>query len=419
MTNELLALQRLQFNDVAAAEERLLRFLAGSGLADLVRVELRPKPESLNSLNGFLYFNSGERLFFKTHTEENERLQEYYRAGILQEAGYPVVTPEVVRTVPGQQIAIYKVISFPTLFDLVKSEEDELLRGRDLSEQGAVLVAAQRSLDRTIFSLYAKTLESEGRSTADAPVHQLFAGRLMPGGRVTSFYQGQQLPSPGGELATDELFRRRWRVNGVTYRESLGELVERARLLLDPQLVTPTVVGHGDAHNGNVFWDAEGKQLLYFDPAFAGRHSPLLDLVKPLFHNCLARWMYFPEQVAREFELEVRTAGDVVEINHSFTPSSLRRAFWESKCAGVLEPTVALLRERGCLPANWQLFVRTALLCCPLLTVNLAASPSGDGSLASRYPWHVKLLGLSLAVEMGATAIEGTNLMAEMVQAIS
>ena len=75
-------------------------------------------------------------------------------------------------------------------------------------------------------------------------------------------------------------------------------MIARAKFLLEPAQSGPAVVGHGDAHNGNLFLREAG--MVYFDPAFAGRHDPLLDLVKPLYHNVHAMWMYFPDVLVEE-----------------------------------------------------------------------------------------------------------------------
>ena len=96
--------------------------------------------------------------------------------------------------------------------------------------------------------------------------------------------------------------------------------------------------GHGDAHNGNVFYlaDREPPSLLYFDPAFAGKHDPLLDLTKPLFHNVFAMWMYHAQEKADALTINVRKDGDRWDVTHDYGLPPVRSMFWQSKVQRVL-----------------------------------------------------------------------------------
>lgn len=394
--NSLLALQKLQFSDIAAAELGLVTLISEALDFSIASVSLNVKPESLNSLNGFVVLESGERYFFKTHTEENEQLGEYYNAQILAEAGYPVLTPKSIVEKPGQQIALYEVINFPTFFDLIKEEEDKILLGRS-STLAANLVTAQRELDKKVFDVYLQTLESSASTPSQSPaIYQLFSERLKPEGRLGLFYLNKSVELNGSKFPFEDLANLKWVINGVTYKENLLTLIANAQRLIKPANESCAIVGHGDAHNGNVFWD-NGK-LLYFDPAFAGRHDPLLDLTKPLFHNIFARWMYFPEQVASEIELSFKLNADRIEVEHNFSLSALRLAFLESKIQNLLLPTIKQLL----ITQDWKEYLRAALFCCPFLTVNLFAASRQDGKLDERYPWQIKMLGLAMAVEAGA-----------------
>ncbi len=80
--------------------------------------------------------------------------------------------------------------------------------------------------------------------------------------------------------------------------------------------------------------------MLYFDPAFAGQHHPLLDLTKPLFHNVFAMWMYFPQEIAASLEISLRREGDDWQVTHNYRLPSVREMFWNSKVQRVLLPTL-------------------------------------------------------------------------------
>lgn len=412
---ELIDIQKLQFTDKKQAEESLLAFLQKYEDSSIVKVELQPKPESLNSMNGFVTYDNAERYFFKTHTEENEQLSEYYNASTLAQAGYPVITTKQITHRPGKQIVLYEIVTMPTLFDLVKEEED---RQAAISESGKKLVAAQEELDQKVADIYESTLKQiSAEEHARAPIHQLFSHRLAESGRLGLFYRGKRFKINDADLNFDTIENMEWEINGVTYSETLAQIIQHSRSLLEPK-AGPSIVGHGDAHNGNVFFNADKGQLLMFDPAFAGLHDPILDLTKPLFHNIFARWMYFPEQVNNEFELNCQLKGDRIVLRHSFLPSELRQSFLTSKIENVLKPILAELQRKGQLAADWKDYLKSSLFCCPFLTVNLFADFVENGTLAERYPPSIKLLGLAMAVELGSRQRTGSSPLADMISRI-
>ncbi len=397
--DSLATIQRLQFTERAKAEQLLQRWFARHMHLDAESVTLTPKPVSLNSFNGF-YRAGGEEYFFKTHVEEQGVLQEYYHAELLHRAGYNIVLPLRTLHEEGQQMVIYPVVRWPVMFDLMRALET----GHANISQETLVAAEQRECER-LLSIYQSTLAaSTAAENARAPIHQLFWHRLA-GGRFQSFYVGKPVPLPtsgNAELSStgipfDKLLHYRWVINGVAQQRTLGELIECALVVLRPEQTAMTVVGHGDAHFGNVFLENR-RDYLYFDPAFAGRHSPLLDIVKPLYHNVFATWMYFPQDVVRDLHTSVYTARETVYVEHDYALSPVRRAMLRAKLERLVKPLVEDLRERGALPENWQEVLRLALLCCPLLTVNLLDE--------QRIPVAINWLGLSQAVQLGNSGVE-------------
>jgi hypothetical protein len=383
--NRLQRIQALQFRDKPAAESLLLSFVRDTFPdLDAAAIELRPLAVSLNSFNGFLTLSGGRRLFFKTHVEPNSVIGEYYNTRLLAEAGYPIIQPVYASTEYGKQFLIYEVIDSPSVFDVARGIE------RGERDDLPALVAAQNRADDDLLGIYLRTLEPQPAEQAgQAAIHQLFYHRL--GTRYAQFYSGKVIALPGESLSWDELCQRRWVVNGVEYVRTLGDAVERARMALRPDRAGWSVIGHGDAHNGNVFLMPQG--LVYFDPAFGGWHSPLLDLTKPLFHNVFATWMYHPAEVEAVLHIELRDDGQVIRVEHSYQPSACRRMFFESKMDRVVKPLIAELGRRGALPSDWRTILKSALMCCPLLTMNLADP--------NRFSPAIALLGLCYAVEMG------------------
>jgi len=427
--DSLTTIQRLQFSEREKAERLIQRWFVRHMKLATESVTLTPKAVSLNSFNGF-YRSDGKEYFFKTHVEEQGILAEYYHAELLHQAGYNIVRPLRTLHEEGQQMVIYPVVHWPVMFDLVRALET----GSASDVTFEMLALAEQHECERVLRIYRSTFAfSTEEEHARAPIHQLFWHRLV-GGRFKSFYAGKPVRFPAGAvsresgLSFDELLSYRWIINGITYERTLGELVERAKDVLNPARAATTVIGHGDAHFGNVFLeqglqgDSKGRSLdksgtyyishpghldtlpkdnglryLYFDPAFAGRHTPLLDVIKPLFHNVFATWMYFPHDVARELNLGVTIREATLIIEHDYTLTPVRQALLQTKIENLLIPLAAELRSRDALPGDWLEMTRLALMCCPLLTINLL-----DGE---RVPASIGWLGLSQAVQMGNVGI--------------
>ena len=402
--DSLATIQRLQFSEREKAERLLQRWFARHMNLVVESVSLTPRAVSLNSFNGF-YRSNGEEFFFKTHVEEQGVIEEYYNAALLYEAGYNIVRPLRTLHEEGRQMVIYPVVRWPVMFDLVRAVET----GGASEINIETLVLAEKHACRRLRDIYRSTLAfSPEEEHARAPIHQLFWHRLA-GGRFKSFYAGKTVPLPGSNetrevaIPFDELLTYHWIINGVPQRRTLHELVERAKVVLNPVRAAMTIIGHGDAHFGNVFLESTGHKdaglrYLYFDPAFAGRHSPLLDVIKPLFHNVFATWMYFPQDIARGLQSSVSRHEMMLNVEHNYTLTPVRLAIVQTKIEHLLTPLIEELRSQEALPADWPEMIHLALMCCALLTINLLDR--------ERIPATITWLGLSQAVEMGNSGIE-------------
>jgi len=121
---------------------------------DARQVQINVDIYSLNSLNG-TFVAAGQRLYFKFHQEENEEAMagEYYRAGLLAEAGLPVDQPLHVSSEPGQQILVYRrrdELRFADVLSKIDFSNDAAAAGRAL--------AAERRLNDELIRVYRKTL---------------------------------------------------------------------------------------------------------------------------------------------------------------------------------------------------------------------------------------------------------------------
>jgi hypothetical protein len=407
MNSDLLhRIQQQQFVDKSYAEKLLLTFLQDIFAPEAVKVQLQPIATSLNSFNGFVTLSGGRELFFKSHAEPDSVIAEYYNATELVQAGYPVIEPIFSSVQPGKQLLIYEVVTSPSVFDVAW----EIEQGRCKPGALKTLTEAQNLADRQLFQIYRQTLAKQSaEKNAKAPVHQLFYHRLTQG-RFNRFYgplpgieQGEQhdrmVLFPNGQHTVSDIWRVRWRINGQIYESSLDKIISDAIQLLNPATSTASIIGHGDAHNGNIFLISEKvpPRLIYFDPAFAGRHSPLLDLVKPIFHNVFAMWMYYPELKKETIKLHLTQNDDLWDVSYSYALPPVREMFFWSKIEHVLIPILKELKRVNLLPKNWRSFFKAALFCCPLLTMNLADR--------SKFSPEISLLGFTMSVEMGAESV--------------
>ena len=390
-------IQHLQFSDRPTAETLMRQLVQEVYASDVQTVELRPSPVSLNSIHGFLNHADGRRYFFKTHTETDTLIGEYYRAQLIADAGFPVIQPIFQSGEVGKQLLVYESIADPSVFEVAWEIETEPAQSHS---RWKPLLQAQAREDAALFQRQLQSLQwQDAAAAAKAPIHQLFHHRLT-GGRYQRFYADHTelnlvMDSETVTMPYAELRELHWQINGQEYAETLTDIVSRCCRILQPAQPGPAIIGHGDAHNGNVFLQsAPMPQLSYFDPAFAGWHHPLLDLAKPLFHNAFAMWMYFPREMSEHLQLRSQRKNRRWHIRYQNALPAVRKMFLESKIKRVLVPILCELARRNWLRDDWRAYLKAALACCPLLTLNLADP--------TRFPPDIALLGLAMTVEMGA-----------------
>ncbi|MEM9950914.1 MAG: hypothetical protein AAF846_04900 [Chloroflexota bacterium] len=391
MSDILQQIRDRQFTDKSGAEALLLDFIRDNFPLDVVSLELTPLAVSLNSFNGFMTLADGNRRFFKTHTETDTVIDEYYNAEMLSNIGYPVIQPIFKSTEPGKQLLVYEVIEDPSVFDV--AWHIETIDDSDLD----ALTVAQNRADDDLLRLYRESFTTQSAEEAQkSPVHQLFYHRLT-GGRLDRFYAPENtITLPNGEHTMADVRNWRWQINGQQYDETINDIIKRAIVLLNPAQADVAIIGHGDAHNGNVFFQKHKNppDLLYFDPAFAGIHNPLVDLTKPLFHNVFAMWMYFPQEKRESTSISTELNDGVVKIDYDYYLPAVRHMFLDSKIERTLIPILQDLKMNNQLRPDWRIYLKASLFCCPFLTMNLKDS--------EKFSPAISLLGLAMSVEMGS-----------------
>lgn len=395
----------------AAAAQMLSELLADQFGLSPANLRINVDKYSLNSLNGF-FEHDGEAFFFKFHQEEGEEAMagEYYRAELLAGQNLPVDLPVHKSTLPGEQILIYRRRDEPRFSDILYALDiaDDPVKRR-------VAVDAERDLSDKLLKVYREALHPvTPEEVAAEPVHRLFHGRLVdprthawPGGRLASFYLGKTFRFPGLDLGWDEFARMRFVINGRTYARSVGELFDAAADRLRPEKLADAggVVAHGDAHNANVWYVPQGDraELVFFDPAFAGRNVPtLLAEIKATFHNVFAHpfWLYDPERATESFSARAHARDGQLHVETDWALTPVRRDLLEVKTANLWRPLLADLKRRGLLPADWRTVLRLALFLCPTLVMNLRAGAQSHTPVSS-------LIAFAVAVMAGSPQTGG------------
>ena len=381
---------------------------------------------SLNSLNGFVALDNDELLFFKYHHEEGEEntIDEYYNAALLKDAGYLVDVPKYQCGEPGRQILFYKKRTDRRLADVCRDAE---FSGDD--HLNTAIIAAQQIADQQTLVCTLRSFQMGNAALiAREPIHQLFYHRLVddnlnPGfeGRVKRFYIGQTFQLADCSLDWETFSTAHWQINGQRMRKTVAELMAESAILLNPAYLSEqgVVCAHGDAHNANVWFekktDGEDYELVYFDPAFAGRQIPtLLAEIKATFHNIFAHpfWLYEPAIAATRYDVLVRYEAGTIFVEHNWQPSALRQAFLASKTEHYWRPLLQFMQQKGVLPHDWPAIIRCGLFCCPTLVMPLLAGLSNHNSTSSALGW-------SVAMMLGSGAEDGSDLMSEWLKHIT
>lgn len=411
------------------AEAMLVGFLSSLFPLSIKSVEIRRDTLSLNSVNGFVHLEkpdekSGARvLFFKFHHEESEEgLKEYYNSKLLDDNGYPVEMPLYASHEVGKQVLLYPFKSAERMADLCK-RLDKLKKPDALMH---AVLGAQEALDALVCERYLATLHDAPRAKLeDETLLQLFHHRLVDeragtklGGRHKQFYAQKVFELPGSHaIRYEDLASYEWRINGVEYPSTLAAAFADAfaRLAIsahsDPY---PAVIAHGDAHNGNVWYNpGPPPHLSLFDPAFAGAHSPaLLAEIKPTFHNIFAHplWLYDSQECDQTLDIRFRLNDHHIEVEHTWRLSALREGFLKSKADKIWKPLIAELRRKKKLPAGWAGYMRSALFCCPTLVMNLRAHA---GNANNFHTPKTSLLGLSVSMMLATPSADGNDAVSE------
>jgi hypothetical protein len=420
---------KAQAGSFAEAEALLRGFLTVLFDLDIASITIRKDTLSLNSVNGFVKLakpdskTGSTALFFKFHHEESEEgLAEYYNSQMLSDAGFPVEKPVYVSKEVGKQVLLYPLKTSERMADVCKRIES----GTGAAGEDKSVIAAQERMDKAICEHYISSLhEAPAGCLPEEPILQLFYYRLVDDkqlsateliGRYKSFYAGKTFELPGDRnFSFEVLSKLKWRINGVVYQETLEQAFLKALKILSPAAEPySAVIAHGDAHNGNVWYNnGAPPSLSLFDPAFAGKHVPaLLAEIKPTFHNIFAHplWLYDSKEADAGLDIAFDINDGIISVTNDWHLSELRAEFLRSKRDNLWKPLLQALQTKKMLPENWQDYMRSALFCCPTLVMNLRANA---GTSQNSHTPKTSLLGLSLSMMLSSPPSQGSDIISD------
>jgi hypothetical protein len=203
------------------------------------------------------------------------------------------------------------------------------------------------------------------------------------------FYTGKSVMLPdGSKVVFEEIAAKKWFVNGREMPHTLAEIIalSKKHLAVASLIKGPTVISHGDDHNGNKFF-ADGE-FITFDPAFAGRHPVLLAPIKGTMHNGPLHpfWYYKPGRVHDLIEAKFSVNPDRIEVTHNadkILATPLREQLIALYMKYTWKPLLDQLAQKSMLPEDWRITVKCAAFCCPFLAMNMID--------AGRLPEHPRL----------------------------
>ncbi len=373
-------------------------------------VELLRCKVSLNSImaNAVLVMNGEERkVFLKIHIEANSKngsaigdANEYANAELLFNAGWPVLAPLGRNSNPDFPLLIYPRVSAETLFTAI--EETYAGKGSISNLDIKIMDKTQEIVGRVT---QASLKETSSSNAISSPVQTLFYERFKEGGRIDEWYKDEtlfSLPGLGEPITWEKLKKAQWDINGIEYKNAIGEIIASARksLSFSGEEKAFKVISHGDDHSGNIFLERETGIATLFDPAFAGENPIALSDTKALAHigYMMMGGMYFDPKIPTcvySYDSETNTMR--VKIDFASTPlfrehEILSRQIIDSR----IVPLFIKAKKSGAVLKNEIRRFKDSLSACPLLTINISMLlNANDGRGVGLLPLALMLNDLS------------------------
>jgi hypothetical protein len=126
--------------------------------------------------------------------------------------------------------------------------------------------------------------------------NQLFYKRLL-GGRYKEFYRDNK-------NGLSRYFNHQIILNGKPLPQTINEVFDRIRqkYLIQKNRKVIGIMGHGDAHHGNIMID---KNINFIDTEYADFATPFMELSKPYYNDFIGTlFFYMPRRLERCFQIK-------------------------------------------------------------------------------------------------------------------
>ena len=411
----LLQISKLAKTDKILASKYILSFVKKIFNLDIVEIKINSSAVSLNSVNWFIVYRNGREDFFKFHSEEWEEdsVWEYYRAGVLEKAGFPVISPKYESSKSWEQFLIYEKIEDKTVYDFMWEIDEKFLENWIYDDAKVIkILKAEEKINKKCIKIAEKTLKVVNyKEVENESIWQLFYWRLksektIP--RIDLFYKNKEVILPNWEKINFEEFKKyKWIINWKKYSQNLEEIITDATKILNPKSREkwPVITAHGDDHNWNKFFINE-ENIKYFDPAFASKNVPaLLAFIKTTFHDVFAHplYLYEPNKIEKYLKVDFKIdyKNKIITFNNNFSldkQAPFRKELLKLKFKTLWKPLIDLLKEQNLLEKSAKEFIKKALFCCPFLAVNLINY--------EKFSSVVSMLAISIAIELWTSTEE-------------
>lgn len=355
---------------------------------------------ALNSVSGVITLQFSDlpprTVFGKIHVEPDTNSinplgakKEYEMAGMLADAGWPVLTPLTKSDNPDYPLLLYPVIEEEPLFD--KLERSYLSGDVQINETelDALFLYNKKIGEKEA----AKVRVGTKQEAIDAPVQTLLLKRFEQGGRIDQRYTTDtvfNLPGLEESITWGDLLDKKWNINGRDYDVTLRQIIDQARksLAFEGEKETFLTISHGDDHAGNVRLT---NPPVVFDPAFAGWNPAALD-VKALAHTGflpMAAMYYPPKGLETNYQMtdeRITVTTNMESLPMYQTQEKLAKQIIDTRMLPILKT----IKEKGGDIEKEKLRVESGLAACALLTVNIAELlEENDGRAVGLLPMAV------------------------------
>lgn len=277
------------------------------------------------------------RKFLKLHNK-GQGVQEY-EGGFLLGQYLPVITNECL--ISSKDFDLIVAPYFETidqeggmLFDVINS--------LDLDNSNA-LKKFWNCFENMISSVLSLTLSSLEYCIKPVLNDRLYFSRLkntnehQQSGRLEEFYTASKIQLPGQAFTWEDFIDKKWVIDGVMYQESLRELIEKAKVTLDPKNCRYISVCHGDWHDMNIHTrnSRSGlEQFVFLDCELSGANCVLGDAMVYLVYTAIQGDYLTPKYYASQF---ANRPNALEKAKDNFFLKSRKIAIWANDSIIVMD----------------------------------------------------------------------------------